>query len=158
MPHPPPTRPAGTAEFPLDAEAADRAADLAFALQLGTTTREEIDSHTFQLKEQVALFADGVREGGSIEARGSWLEADQILQRGPADDILVFAAWSYARDLARLLRRLVAEYRSQQKQLRAPPPPRTPLASLPRLAAGRQTYRVPSGLAPAYRSLPGAWE
>ncbi|MFE9455627.1 DUF6415 family natural product biosynthesis protein [Streptomyces californicus] len=147
MPHPPLTRTADAAEVPLDVETADRSADMAFALQLGTTTREEIDSHTLRLKGQVELFADVVREGESVEARGSWLEAYHLLQQGPSDDVLVFAAWSYVRDLARVLRRLASEYRNQQTQVRAPLPSSTPLAALPLLAASRQTYRVPPAAA-----------
>ncbi|MFE9457200.1 hypothetical protein [Streptomyces californicus] len=98
---------------PLDTEEAERSADEALGLKLGTTTRTEIDDYTRLMRGQVALFASVVREGGGVDAQGSWLEADQLLGRGPADDCLVFAAWSYVRDLARLLRRLVAEHGEQ---------------------------------------------
>ncbi|MFI1185531.1 hypothetical protein [Streptomyces californicus] len=102
-----------TAELPLDTEEAERAADEALGLKLGTTTRTEIDDYTRLMKGQVALFASTAREDDGIDARSSWLEADQLLSRGPADDCLVFAAWTHVRELARLLRRLVAEYGEQ---------------------------------------------
>ncbi|MFJ5740212.1 hypothetical protein [Streptomyces microflavus] len=140
-------------ELPLGVEEADRAADKAINLKLGTTTRPEIDEYTLQLKGQIAIFADAVRDGGSVEARASWLEAHQLLNSGPAGDPLVFNAWLYARDLGRLLRRLVAEYREQLEEGSPALPTRTPRASLDKLTASRQTYLVPSGLAPAHKPM-----
>ncbi|MEU3437851.1 hypothetical protein [Streptomyces sp. NPDC006863] len=142
------------AELPLDIEEADRAADEALGLKLGTTTREEIDERTLQIRGQVALFAEAVREGGGVAARGSWLEADGLLHSGPSDDSLVFAALVYVRDLARLLRRLVSEHRSQLERCHTPLPTRAPLASVARLSRSRQTYLVPSGLAPQHKAMP----
>ncbi len=95
-----------------------------------------------------------MRDGGGVEARGSWLEADQLLAGGPADGVLVFSAWNYVRDLARLLRKLVAEYRKQLEHKNPTLPPRTPLADLGALTASRQTYLVPSGLAPKRKPMP----
>ncbi|MDQ0986527.1 hypothetical protein [Streptomyces sp. V2I9] len=132
-------------ELPLDTEEADRAADGALGLKLGTTTRTEIDDYTRLIRGQVALFAAAVRDGGGVEARGSWLEADQLLGNGPADGCLVFAAWSYVRDLARLLRRLVAEHRKHLAGDGAALPVRTPMASLNRTAPDRQAPMVPVG-------------
>ncbi|MFJ7328994.1 hypothetical protein ACIQVN_22480 [Streptomyces cyaneofuscatus] len=159
MTHPPLVRTAEPAlavdlDLPLDVDTADRAADEALGLKLGTTTREEIDNHTLRIRGQVALFAKAVREGGGVAARGSWLEADGLLHGGPSDDSLVFAALVYVRDLARLLRRLVSEHRSQLERCRAPLPSRTPQASLTRLSTSRQTYLVPSGLAPQHKAMP----
>ncbi|MGC4928108.1 hypothetical protein [Streptomyces sp. DT117] len=145
-------------ELPLDIEEADRAADEAINFNLGTTTLPELVRHTRVLKGQVALFADAVRAGGSIEARASWLEANQLLGSGPASSGLVFNSWLYARDLGRLLRRLVTEYREQLEEDSPALPTRTPRASLSKLTASRQTYLVPSGLAPAHRPMPTASE
>ncbi|MFJ9234420.1 hypothetical protein ACIRJ3_05470 [Streptomyces anulatus] len=143
-------------EATLDVEVADRAADEALGLRLGTTTRLEIDDHTLRLKGQIALFAEVLRSNGSVEARGSWLEVQQLLVSGPAEGILVFNAWNYVRDLARLLRRLATEYREQLEHNSPALPTRTPLASLSKLTESRQTYLVPSGLAPEHRPLPAA--
>ncbi|MFI1530009.1 hypothetical protein [Streptomyces griseus] len=148
--------PTSSLPLPLDIEEADRAADEALGLKLGTTTRQEIDGYTLQLKGQVALFAEVLRINGGIEARGSALEAQQLLVSGPAEGILVFNAWNYVRDLARLLRRLVTEYREQLVHDSPALPTRTPLASLDKLTKSRQTYLVPSGLAPEHRPLPTA--
>ncbi|MDP9951663.1 MULTISPECIES: hypothetical protein [Streptomyces] len=115
-------------EPPLDTEEAERSADEALGLKLGTTTRTEIDDYTRLMRGQVALFASAVREGGGVAARGSWLEVDQLLGRGPTDDCLVFAAWTHVRDLARLLRRLVAEYGEQRAYSAPPLPGHTPVA------------------------------
>ncbi len=45
------------AEPPLDTEEAERSADAALGLKLGTTTRTEIDDYTRLMRGQVALFA-----------------------------------------------------------------------------------------------------
>lgn len=145
-------------ELPLDIEEADRAADKAINFKLGTTTLPELDRHTLQLKGQVALFADVVRDGGGVEARASWLEAYQLLASGPAGSSLPFNSWLYARDLGRLLRRLVTEYREQVEEDVPALPTRTPRASLSKLTASRETYLVPSGLAPAHKPMPPASE
>ncbi|MET8839663.1 hypothetical protein ABZW67_06145 [Streptomyces rubiginosohelvolus] len=144
-------------ELPLDVEEADRAADKAINFKLGTTTLSEINSHTRQIRGQVALFADAVRDGGGVEGQASWLEARHLLEDGPRVNALPFNSWLYAKDLGRLLRRLVAEYR-QQKNGSPALPTRPPRASVDRITASRQTFLVPSGLAPAHRPLPTATE
>ncbi|NEB42576.1 hypothetical protein [Streptomyces sp. SID14515] len=141
-------------ELSLDVEEADRAADKAINFKLGTTTLPELVKHTHQLKGQVALFAGVVRSGGSIEARASGLEADQLLAMGPAGGSLPFNSWLYARDLGRLLRRLVTEYRGQLEGGSPALPTRTPRASLNRLTESRQAYLVPSGLGPEHKPMP----
>ncbi|NEC21210.1 DUF6415 family natural product biosynthesis protein [Streptomyces parvus] len=142
------------AELPLDVEEADRAADEALGLKLGTTTREEIDVFTLQLRGQLALFVETVRDDGSFDLRRTLLEAEHLLDSGPADGVLVFNAWNYARDLARMLRRLVTEHRNQLDREKTALPTRSPLASLTRLAASRRAYSVPSGLPPQHRPMP----
>ncbi|MEV4877931.1 hypothetical protein [Streptomyces cyaneofuscatus] len=143
-------------ELPLDVEEADRAADKAINLKLGTTTLAEIDGYTRQLRGQIVIFAEAVRDGGGVEARASWLEADQLLHSGPAGNSLPFNSCLHARDLGRLLRRLVTEYREQLEEGGPALATRTPRASLHKLTERRQTYVVPSGLAPKHRPMPAA--
>ncbi|MFD5689667.1 hypothetical protein [Streptomyces rubiginosohelvolus] len=145
---------AGKATARLDVEEADRAADEAINLKLGTTTLSEFAEHTNELKDLVALFADAVRAGGDVEGRASWLEADQLLGGGPAGNSLPFNSWLYARDLGRLLRRLATEYRKQLGEGGPALPIRTPRASLDRVTASRRTYLVPTGLAPGHKPMP----
>lgn len=151
------TVPSG-AELPLDTDEADRAADEALGLKLGTTTRTEIDDCTQMMRGQVSLFASAVREGGGVEARGSGLEADQLLDSGPADGCLVFNAWTHLRDLARLLRRLVAEYRKRVADDTGALPVRAPAASPNGTAPGCSAPRAPGGPAPAPQPVPVASE
>ncbi|MFB6654871.1 hypothetical protein ACFCZ4_06810 [Streptomyces microflavus] len=143
-------------ELPLDVEEADRAADKAINFKLGTTTLSELDQHTRQLKGQVALFADVMRNSADVQGRASWLEAYHLLASGPTRGSLTFNSWLYARDLGRLLRRLVAEYREQSDGVVPVLPTRTPRAALDRFTESRQTYLVPSGLAPTHRPMPFA--
>ncbi|MEW1616212.1 MULTISPECIES: hypothetical protein [unclassified Streptomyces] len=162
MTHPtliPPREPAlaGNAAYSLDVEEADRAADKAINFQLGTTTLAEFASHTRQISGQIELFADALRDGGSVTGRASWLEAQQLLAGGPASKSLSSNCWRYARDLGLLLRRLATEYRELENGSPALPT-RPPRASLDRITASRQTYLVPSGLAPAHKPLPTASE
>jgi hypothetical protein len=145
-------------ELPLDTEEADRAADEALALKLGTTTRSEIDNFTLQLSGQIALFIEAVREGGGVEARVLCLEADHLTASAPAEGLLVFNAWNYVRDLARVLRKLVEEHSKQVAESSPALPVRTPRASLGDLPASRQTFLVPSGPAPDRKPMPGASE
>ncbi|WP_050497582.1 DUF6415 family natural product biosynthesis protein [Streptomyces griseus] len=140
-------------EPPLDTEEAERSADEALGLKLGTTTRTEIDDYTQLMRGQVALFASAVREGGGVAARGSWLEADQLLGRGPADDCLVFAAWTHVRDLARLLRRLVAEY-GEQRAIRAQALPDRSCPAMPNEPVGDRCANPEPPDAPATEHAP----
>ncbi|MFD3959139.1 hypothetical protein ACF1D2_32245 [Streptomyces bacillaris] len=125
-------------ELPLNPEEADRTADEALGLQLGTTTRDEIDEYTRLLSKLVIAFSGAVQAAGGIGARGSWLEAAQVLESGPRDDSLVFNAWAHARDVARVLRGLVTEYRNQMEESVPALPARTPRASLDKLDFGTQ--------------------
>ncbi|MCT6776070.1 hypothetical protein LXH09_05460 [Streptomyces sp. CS7] len=143
-------------ELPLDVEEADRAADKAINFKLGTTTLSELYQHTRQLKGQVALFAGVMRNSVDVQGRASWLEAQHLLASAPSRGSLTFNSWLYARDLGRLLRRLVAEYREQLELDYPVLPTRTPRASLDRLTESRQTYLVPSGPAPRHRPMPVA--
>ncbi|MFD8583268.1 hypothetical protein ACFV2A_10265 [Streptomyces californicus] len=140
-------------EPPLDTEEAERSADEALGLKLGTTTRTEIDDYTQLMRGQVALFSSAVREGGGVAARGSWLEADQLLGRGPADDCLVFAAWTHVRDLARLLRRLVAEY-GEQRAIRAQALPDRSSPAMPNETVGDRCTNPEPPDAPATEHAP----
>ncbi|MFE2294787.1 hypothetical protein [Streptomyces sp. NPDC059452] len=105
--------------------------DAVLGFHLGTTTREEIDEWTPLIKVHVEVFSEAVRAGGGVEARGSWLEARQLLADGPAEAIHVFGAWSHLRELARLLRRLIAEYREQRAPREPALPVREPPAARP---------------------------
>ncbi|MGW2176794.1 hypothetical protein ACWCXX_01635 [Streptomyces sp. NPDC001732] len=103
-----------TAELPLDVETAERAADGALDLRLGTTTRQEIDEWTAQLRGRVVLFAEEVLgQEQTIATRAARWEVDQLLASAPRDTALVFGAYQHLRDLARMLRRLVTEYRDR---------------------------------------------
>ncbi|MFF8438997.1 hypothetical protein [Streptomyces bacillaris] len=158
MTHPPLSPPRGEPPFDgaspsLDAEAADRAADVALGFQLGTTTRDQIDEWLPQIKAHIEVFAEVVQAGGGRAARGSWLEAQQLLAARPPEAIYVFGAWSHVRELARLLRRLVSEHREQVASAERELPVREPQATLDALAKSRQTYLVPSGLAPEHKPM-----
>lgn len=145
-------------ELPLDTEEADRAADEALALKLGTTTRSEIDNFTLQLRGQIALFIEAVREKGDVEARALCVEADHLTASGPAEGLLVFNAWNHVRDLARVLRKLVEEHRKQVADSSPALPACTSRVSLGELTASRQTHLVPSGLASDHKPMPTASE
>ncbi|WP_327369193.1 hypothetical protein [Streptomyces sp. NBC_01217] len=103
-----------TTDLPLDVETADQAADDALKLRLGTTTRQEIDEWTAKLRGRISLFAEKTlgREQTTATRACRW-EVDQLLAAAPRDSVLVFGAYQYLRDLARMLRRLVAEYKAQ---------------------------------------------
>ncbi|MFE7480052.1 DUF6415 family natural product biosynthesis protein [Streptomyces sp. NPDC057552] len=145
--------PRGGAPRSLNAEAADRAADVALGFQLGTTTRDQIDALLPQIRDHIEVFAKAVEAGGGRAARGSWLEAQQLLAAKPAEAIYVFGAWSHVRELARVLRRLVSEHREQVASAERELPVREPQATLGALAKSRQTYLVPSGPAPEHKSM-----
>ncbi|SFX11797.1 DUF6415 family natural product biosynthesis protein [Streptomyces atratus] len=123
MTDPTPTRPSEpaakaevphAADLPLDVEAAAQAADDALRLRLGTTTRREIDTWTAELRGRISLFAEEVLNHPQTTAtRAALWEVDQLLASAPKDDILVFSSYQYLCDLARMLRRLVAEHRKR---------------------------------------------
>jgi hypothetical protein len=103
-----------TSELPLDVETAEQAADGALDLRLGTTTRQEIDEWTAQLRGRIVLFAEEVLGREQTTAtRAARREVDQLLAAAPRDTILVFSSYQHLRDLARMLRRLVTDYRDR---------------------------------------------
>ncbi|MEV5202005.1 hypothetical protein [Streptomyces sp. NPDC053720] len=123
MTHPTPSRPPApaaqadtprTAGLPLDVEASAQAADDALRLRLGTTTRREIDTWTAELRGRIGLFAEATVDHPQTPAtRGARWEVDQLLASAPKDDVLVFSSYQHLCDLARMLRRLVAEHRKR---------------------------------------------
>ncbi|MFF4665773.1 hypothetical protein [Streptomyces sp. NPDC001282] len=114
-------------ELPLDIETAARAADAALELRLGTTTRREINAWTVELRGRVSLFAEEVLDHQhSTATRAARWEVDQLLASTPGDGVLVFSAYQHLRDLARLLRWLVAEYRKETEAAVTSPLPTRP--------------------------------
>ncbi|MGN5631154.1 hypothetical protein [Streptomyces sp. AC154] len=123
MTHPAPTRPTHpaatsdtprTADLPLDVEAAAQAADDALRLRLGTTTRQEIDTWTTELRGRISLFTEEILGHAQTAAtRAVGWEVDQLLASAPKDGILVFGSYQHLCDLARILRRLVTEHQKQ---------------------------------------------
>ncbi|MFJ1545131.1 hypothetical protein [Streptomyces sp. NPDC088246] len=108
----------------MDVETAHQAADGALELQLGTTTRQEIDEWTAELRGRIVLFAEETLEREQTTAtRASRWEVDQLLAAAPGDGVLVFSAYQHLRDLARMLRRLAAEYRKQTETADTAPLP-----------------------------------
>lgn len=115
-----PSEPAAKADVPqatdllLDVEAAAQAADDALRLRLGTTTRREIDTWTAELRGHISLFTEEALDRPQTTAtRAARWEIDQLLASAPKDDILVFSSYQHLCDLARMLRRLVAEHRER---------------------------------------------
>ncbi|WP_326765375.1 hypothetical protein OG978_12975 [Streptomyces sp. NBC_01591] len=123
MTDPTPTRPSEpaakadiprTADLPLDVEAAAQAADDALRLRLGTTTRREIDTWTAELRGRISLFAEEVLDLPQTTAtRTARWDVDHLLASAPKDDVLVFSSYQHLCDLARMLRRLVAEHQAR---------------------------------------------
>ncbi|MFF3734816.1 DUF6415 family natural product biosynthesis protein [Streptomyces sp. NPDC002476] len=114
-----------TNELPLDVETAERATNGALALRLGTTTRQEIDEWTAQLRGRIVLFAEeALGQERTTATRAARWEVDQLLASTPGDGVLVFNAYQHLRDLARLLRWLVAEYRKKTEAVTSPLPAR----------------------------------
>ncbi|MEU6014379.1 DUF6415 family natural product biosynthesis protein [Streptomyces sp. NPDC047515] len=131
MTDPTPSRPSGpaakavaldTADLPLDVETATQTADAALELRLGTTTRREIDTWTAELRGRISLFAEAVldREQTTATCSARW-KVDQLLASAPGDGVLVFSAYQYLRDLARMLRWLVTEHRKRTETVDAAP-------------------------------------
>ncbi|MEU3217971.1 DUF6415 family natural product biosynthesis protein [Streptomyces sp. NPDC006971] len=116
-----------TNELPLDVETAKQAADGALDLRLGTTTRQEIDEWTTQLRGRIVLFAEEILGQEQTPAtRAARWEIDQLLASAPQDTVLVFSAYQHLRDLARMLRRLITEYRDRTAAADASPLPGRP--------------------------------
>lgn len=123
MTHPTTTRPSDpaaksdtprTADLPLDVEAAAQAADDALRLRLGTTTRQEIDTWTTELRGRISLFAEEVLDHAQPTAkRAVGLEIGHLLASAPKDGILVFSSYQHLCDLARMLHRLITEHRKR---------------------------------------------
>ncbi|MFF3259899.1 hypothetical protein ACFYWO_12110 [Streptomyces sp. NPDC002932] len=123
MTHPAPTRPTHpaatsdtlrSADLPLDVETAAQAADDALRLRLGTTTRQEIDTWTTELRGRISLFTEEILDHAQTTGtRAVGWEVDQLLASAPKDGILVFSSYQHLCDLARMLRRLVTEHQKQ---------------------------------------------
>ncbi|MFF9648804.1 hypothetical protein [Streptomyces sp. NPDC014622] len=116
-----------TNELPLDVQTAKQAADGALDLRLGTTTRQEIDEWTAQLRGRIVLFAEEIlgQEQTTATRAARW-EIDQLLASAPQDTVLVFSAYQHLRDLARMLRRLITEYRNKTEAAVTSPLPARP--------------------------------
>ncbi|MFF9346660.1 hypothetical protein [Streptomyces sp. NPDC014734] len=154
MTHPPNE----TREAPLDLDVATRIANDALACQLGTTTREAIDSLSDRLVEQIEAFFDEGLPEAEAEAAQQREEIQALLERAPDRDAPTFSAHTYMRALGRVLRRHIAQYeerhegagQEQKAQVQdGGSEPADPDAGQP-----SGMYRAPSGLTGAAK---GRW-
>ncbi|MCX5336815.1 hypothetical protein [Streptomyces sp. NBC_00140] len=97
----------------VDAELIADSTEAALRMQLGTSTREDIDARTRAVTRQLTqLLAQGLDADEDAEVTGLFRQGYRLLERvsRPTKQTAAFNAFFYMRDVANLARRLLWIY------------------------------------------------
>ncbi|KLJ01799.1 hypothetical protein [Streptomyces sp. KE1] len=135
--------------YPMDRPGRDQRVDISTAthlvrktlsLQLGTTTRTEIQKRTADLEREIGRFARSSATGADTEGQLLRIEAASLMKTAPGEHALAFSAFTYMRNLAGVLRRVIAygeEVTSPPEDEALPGPSPAPTGSSRSIRSGR---------------------